>query len=64
MAKIDELISILSKQDRGQAYTRAKSKNTCIICNQSAVNFKSKLAKFEYNNSAICQCCQTEYLSQ
>ncbi len=63
MAKIDELISILSKRDHGQAYTRAKSRKACIICDQKAEKFKSPLAKFKYNNSAICQCCQTEYLS-
>ena len=63
MAKIDELISILSIRDHDQAYTRAMSKKACIMCNQKAVNNKSTLDKFEYNNSAIGQCYQAKCLS-
>jgi hypothetical protein len=61
MTKVDELIHILSKDDHANAFIKAKARKTCIICGQKAANFKTVMAKFEYNNSAICQMCQTEY---
>jgi hypothetical protein len=63
MTKVDELIHILSAQDHTKAFTIAKSKRACIICGDKALKFKTVMAQFEYNNSAICQRCQTEYLS-
>lgn len=62
MTKVDELIHILSKDDHAKSFTKAKSKRVCIICGQKALNFNTVMAQFEYNNSAICQICQTEYL--
>ena len=64
MANFDELISILSKNDHDQAYTIAKANKTCIICERKAIKFTSSLAKFEYNNSAICEICQMEYFGK
>ena len=63
MTKVDELINILSHHDHAKAFTKAKSKRVCIICGQKAQRFKTVMAQFEYNNSAICQSCQTEYLT-
>ena len=63
MAKVDELIHILSKHDHAKAFTVAKSKRVCVICGQKALDFDTVMAQFEYNNSAICQRCQTEYMS-
>ena len=64
MANFDELISILSKNDHDQAYTIAKANKTCIICEREAIKFTSSLAKFGYNNSAICEICQMEYFGK
>ena len=60
--KFGELISILSKHNHDRAYTISKANKTCIICKQEAIKFTSSLAKFEYNNSAICEICQMENL--
>jgi len=62
ISRVDELISILSKKDYKQAYARAKAEKKCIICGKKALKFKSSSAEFEYNNSAICESCQSEYL--
>ena len=62
MTKVDKLIHILSRNDHAKAFTLAKSRGVCIICGQKAQNFKTVMAEFEYNNSAICQRCQIEYL--
>ena len=61
VANVDELISILSKHNHTQAYTIAKANKTCVICKQKAIEFSSLKAKFEYNNSAICEICQMKY---
>jgi superfamily II helicase len=63
MTKVDELIHILSRHDHAKAFTKAKSKRVCVICGQKALSFKTIMAQFEYNNSAICQSCQVEYLA-
>ena len=58
MTKVDELIHILSKHDHAKSFTKAKSRRVCVICGQKAMVFKTTMAQFEYNNSAICQNCQ------
>jgi hypothetical protein len=62
ISKIDELIIILSKKNYKHLYTRAKTKEICIICGQKALSFTNSIAKFEYNISAICESCQSDYL--
>ena len=64
MANVDELINILSKNNHAQAYTIAKASNTCVVCKQKAIKFSSLKAKFEYNNSAICEICQMKYFGK
>ena len=61
VASVDELISILSKKNHAQAYTVAKASNTCVVCKEKATEFSNLKAKFEYNNSAICETCQMKY---
>jgi hypothetical protein len=58
---VDELIKILSKNNHPQACTIAKANKTCVICKQKATEFSTLKAKFEYNNSAICEICQKKY---
>ena len=62
MANVDELISILSKDNHAQAYAIAKASNTCVVCKEKATKFSNLKAKFEYKNSAICEICQMKYL--
>ena len=62
MTKVEELIYILSKDDHSKSFIKAKARKVCIICGQKALNFNTIMARFEYNNSAICQMCQMEYL--
>ena len=61
MTKVEELIHILSKDDHAKSFIKAKASKVCIICGEKALNFNTVMAKFEYNNSAICQMCQMEY---
>ena len=61
MANVDELISILSKNDHSQAYAIAKANKTCVVCKEKATEFSNLKAKFEYKNSAICETCQVKY---
>ena len=63
MINIQELIDILSIPSYEAKFQTAKNTSSCIICEKLIKKFRSERAKFEYENSAICQRCQDVYLS-
>ena len=60
MAKILELLEILSATKYSAKYVNAKAGKTCIRCGKPAKSFRDPSARLEYNVSALCQKCQDE----
>jgi len=63
MTKVELLMNLFSASDYKRNYTIAKSRNTCILCGESAQDFKDQYARLEYSISGLCQSCQDEYLN-
>ena len=59
-AKFDDM----AKNIFGMSQTEAIRKNVCLICGQSAKEFRDKRYKDEYRRSGTCQSCQDEILKR
>jgi hypothetical protein len=62
MQRLDELIRILSEPAMRSRHSKAKTTQTCKICDGPALRFRDAVSAFEYRVSAICQDCQDKYL--
>ena len=61
MTNLQKLINSLSEPDYATKLRVAKNTDTCVICKGQAKDFSTKLAKFEYNASGLCEQCQETY---
>lgn len=61
MGGLRELIDVLSDREVQARTFMAKRAHVCKICQKPAVNFKTSLAKKEYQLSTICESCQKYY---
>ena len=62
MERLEELIRILSEPAIRSRHSKAKTTQTCKICDGPALRFRDAVSLFEYRVSAICQECQDKYL--
>jgi anti-anti-sigma factor len=62
MTKIQQVLAMFSHPDYKTRYRTAKSRQTCIICNNPASVFRDEGAKLQYEISALCQSCQDNIL--
>ena len=61
METLDEFIRELSKPEVAVRNLHARAKKTCKLCGGRAECFRNAVSAFEYQISAICQCCQDRY---
>ncbi|MFO7462068.1 MAG: hypothetical protein R6X07_15735 [Desulfatiglandales bacterium] len=55
------LQEVFSRPTYRADYTRAKARQTCILCGRPAEGFRNSSAKLEYCVSALCQECQDRF---
>jgi len=58
MADFVQLQKMLTEPDYRHRYHSAKATETCILCSERAVLFRSASSQLEYSVSGLCQECQ------